>query len=252
MSYSPPAAPACSRGPRLGTVAAATALDLLNSDPSSLLSRPLTLGRPRGDKSAAKLARERYEAELRRAAQAPADLLDFDASPAAASSAAPATSPWPTTLSSTAAAFAPATCAASSAAAGSAALAWEAAVSEALPRVTLPRRAPAGLAAAPMLDLLDLDGPAAQLQAVHLGAGGACMPSLAPALPPAQGMASWPQTLPARDTNGASFSTMAQPPLLVPAGGHLAAVANGGVGKQPKEEPFAFVSDLITKVPAGR
>lgn len=239
MSYSPPAAPACSRGPRLGTVAAATALDLLNSDPSSLLSRPLTLGRPRGDKSAAKLARERYEAELRRAAQAPADLLDFDASPAAASSAAPATSPWPTTLSSTAAAFAPATCAASSAAAGSAALAWEAAVSEALPR------APAGLAAAPMLDLLDLDGPAAQLQAVHLGAGGACMPSLAPALPPAQGMASWPQTLPARDTNGASFSTMAQPPLLVPAGGHLAAVANG-------EEPFAFVSDLITKVPAGR
>merc|ERR1719221_894001 len=70
----------------MGAIGAATALDLLKRDPDSLLASPSGGAFPMGrrDKSAAKLARERYMQALE--TKAPADLLDFD-SPAAASSA---------------------------------------------------------------------------------------------------------------------------------------------------------------------
>mmetsp|Transcript_60176 Transcript_60176/g.166538 ORF Transcript_60176/g.166538 Transcript_60176/m.166538 type:complete len:407 (-) Transcript_60176:162-1382(-) len=83
-SYSPPTgahvypgrAPA---GPRTSG-SAATALALLECDPEKVLAGPLP-GRP--GRSAAALARERY----REALKVPADLLEFDSPPAAASSA---------------------------------------------------------------------------------------------------------------------------------------------------------------------
>lgn len=63
---------------------AAAALELLECDAEEVLARARGgAGRPRGDKSAAKLARESYEGELRRLPQAPADLLELDV-PAAA------------------------------------------------------------------------------------------------------------------------------------------------------------------------
>lgn len=72
----------------MGEVRAAVALDLLECDPSAVLSHPLggRAGRQRGDKSAARLALERYKEELRRQAQVPADLLQFDSPQAAAPS----------------------------------------------------------------------------------------------------------------------------------------------------------------------
>jgi len=88
MSYAPPTA-VSPPGPRVGEVRAAMALDLLECDPAAVLSRPL--GRRRGEKSAAQLARERYEEELRQAhVKAPDDLMNFDGPQAAASSAASA------------------------------------------------------------------------------------------------------------------------------------------------------------------
>mmetsp|Transcript_123296 Transcript_123296/g.356264 ORF Transcript_123296/g.356264 Transcript_123296/m.356264 type:complete len:444 (-) Transcript_123296:95-1426(-) len=108
MSYAPPRPDmGVPPGRRIGAVGAAACLDLLQSDPASVLSRPLG-GRQRGEKSAAKLARERYEAELRRSQAAPVDLLDFDDSPPTASAPSqPAPAAPPATLASPAA-FSPA------------------------------------------------------------------------------------------------------------------------------------------------
>eukprot|EP00424_Heterocapsa_rotundata_P001367 CAMPEP_0168672296 /NCGR_PEP_ID=MMETSP0503-20121227/22559_1 /TAXON_ID=89963 /ORGANISM="Heterocapsa rotundata, Strain SCCAP K-0483" /LENGTH=260 /DNA_ID=CAMNT_0008716613 /DNA_START=30 /DNA_END=812 /DNA_ORIENTATION=- len=92
MTYAPPrrSMPPSPKDANLGGASAALALEILECDPQDLLSRPLG-----GRRSAAKLARERYEQALRAAMKAPADLLDFDSPPAAASSAAPAFDPDP-------------------------------------------------------------------------------------------------------------------------------------------------------------
>lgn len=68
--------------PRVGAIGAAAALDLLECDPASLLAKPIG---GRRDKSAAKLARERYEEALE--SKDSIDLLEFN-SPKASSSTA--------------------------------------------------------------------------------------------------------------------------------------------------------------------
>eukprot|EP00406_Dinophysis_acuminata_P072807 CAMPEP_0179254044 /NCGR_PEP_ID=MMETSP0797-20121207/23043_1 /TAXON_ID=47934 /ORGANISM="Dinophysis acuminata, Strain DAEP01" /LENGTH=148 /DNA_ID=CAMNT_0020961925 /DNA_START=87 /DNA_END=529 /DNA_ORIENTATION=+ len=80
-TYVPPSDGHLTR-PRVGVFEAAAALDLLECDPAKLLALPFG---GRRDKSAAKLARERYAEAL--ASKEPTDLLDFD-SPAAAPPAA--------------------------------------------------------------------------------------------------------------------------------------------------------------------